>query len=664
MGSLYPLLAGSLAFASIATAAVRTLTGLSIPQQGASTPLNAVLYAPDTAVWTAPYPVISMLPGGGADIDSVAWAAQLLARDGYMVVITKPQSGGSAASYNTAAKSGIDYLLSPANPFLAEADTSRVGACGWSLGARALARTQEEDTRVDCIVAWDNLAISENGDEGSPSGGGTGTPVRVPRVPALGQASEMPGVDAQSKLTAWEHWRAHYVPCAEIVFATGTTTAAHLKWGTAGSTSDHDLFHHYTRAWFDRWLKNDRMGVERLLVDTLDGVNAPAFLSTLFTGGLYADGYDSADLRTLVTSSATARAFAPNLAEPAITTFNNAHHAYLNSAATARGRLFLFLPGTGALPFQYRQVLRCAADHGFHALGLMYVNSPSVGELTLTEPSDAAGKVRLEIIDGTDRTSLVNVNRANSIENRLVTALQYLQTRAPEENWARFLDAGNLIRWDRIIVSGHSQGGGHAAVISKVNACNRVLVFNASDWSSTADRPADWMSNPSATPVERVYGIGHMRDPLVIPSQIRLGWEALGLPRFGAEQPPESQAYPFGYTHQFMTDIDPSDTSSPQSFHGADIVDARVPLDAHGLPVMRPFWAHLMLSSQTDPQAGIGSGVVTISTTDGVLYQLQTSADLRVWINQGTPFAGDGGVLSAPVTPSGAVRFWRWLVIE
>lgn len=644
------------------SAAIRSVTGLSIPQQGSSTPLNAVLYAPDVGVWTAPYPLISMLPGGGADIDSVEWAAQLLARDGYMVVITKPQSGGSAASYNTAAKSGIDYLLSAANPYLSEADTNRIGACGWSLGARALSRTQEEDHRVDCIVAWDNLAISENGDEGSPSGGGSGLPVRTPRVPALGQASEMPGLDARSKLTAWEHWRSRGVPCAEIVFAVGTTSAAHLKWGTAGSVMEHDRFHHYTRAWFDRWLKNDRMGVERLLVSTLDGVSASSFLSNSFTGGLYADGYDSSDLRTLVTTSATARSFAPALADPAVTTFNNSHYAYRNAAATERGRLFLFLPGTGAFPIQYRQVLRCAADHGFHALGLMYVNSPSVGELTSSEPSDAAGKVRLEIIDGTDRTPLVNVNRTNSIENRLIAALQYLQTQAPSENWAQFLDAGPDIRWDRIIVSGHSQGGGHAAVLSKKEVCNRALIFNASDWSSTAGRPADWMSGPSATPVERVYGIGHLRDPLVVAAQIRLGWSALGLPRLGAEQVPESGGYPFGYTHQFMTNLDPSDMSSPQNFHGADIVDARVPLDPFGLPMLRPFWSHLMLSSHLEPRAQISGATISIPSTDGVLYQLQSSSDLTTWQNEGTPESGTGDTLSRTVSQSGEKRFWRWVV--
>lgn len=643
-----------------AGAAIRVVSGLSIPQQGSNTPLAAALYAPDAAVWVAPYPVISMLPGGGADISSVDWAAQLLAGDGYMVVITKPELGGSATSYHTAAKSGIDFLLSAANPYLAEADTQRVGACGWSLGARALARTQEEDLRVDCIVAWDNLAISENGDEGSPSGGGSGTPVRIPRVPALGQASEMPGVDAQSKIFAWEQWRARRIPCAEVVFAVGTTTAAHLKWGTAGSVAEHARFHHYTRCWFDRWLKDDRMGVERLLVSRLDGTAASSYLSTAYASALYADGYDSADLRSLIINAGTARTFTPGTADPAITTFNNSHYAYRNTAAVARDRLFLFLPGTGAAPFIYQQVLRCASDHGFHALGLMYPNSPAVGDLTSAEPPDAAGKVRLEIIDGTDRTALVSVNRTNSIENRLITALLYLGSIAPAENWTQFLGAGNSIRWDRILVSGHSQGGGHAGMISRVQSVNRAILFNASDWNNSAARPADWMFMSSATPAARVFGIGHLRDPLVTAPQIRLGWSALGLAALGIETPPESAAFPFAFTHQFMTDVEPQDNSSTMNYHGASVVDARTPLDAFSLPVLRPFWTHLLLAPGSLPQTSLNSNQLTLPTTDGVLYQLQSSTDLSTWADVGSPVLGDGGTLSTPVSLAGSRTFWRW----
>jgi hypothetical protein len=651
-----------LAFSS-AEAAIRAASGLSIPQHGGGGMLSAVLYAPDQALWTPPYPLVTMLPGGGAEISSVEWAAQALAGDGYMVVIPKPELGGSAQSYHLAARSGIDFLLSSANPYLAEADTQHIGACGWSLGGRALSRTQEEDLRLDCIVAWDNLAISENGDAGSPSGGFTPVPLRTPRVPAMGQASELGNTGSGVKITAWNHWRSHRVPCAEVVFATGSTAAAHLKWGTLGTSAEHDRFHHYTRAWLDRWLKGDRMGTERLLISTLAGTAASSYLSSSFFGGLYADGYDSADLRSLITQSSTSRTFTPSTAEPAISGFNSAHYAYRNTASTARDRLLVFLPGTGALPFNYRQILRCAADRGFHALGLMYVNSPSVGELTATEPPDAAGKVRLEIIDGTDRTPLVSVNRVNSIEHRLITALTYLQSQAPAENWAQFLSNG-LPRWDRILISGHSQGGGHSGMMAKQWLVSRCLMFNAGDWSPTAGRPADWLYSPSATPVQRQYGIGHLDDPLLSAANLRLQWQALGLPSLGAETAPETWDYPHAYTHQFMTDLDPSDTSSTQNFHGATVADSRVPLDTFGIPLLKPFWAHLLLSSHIQPQASFDGTTLSIPTTAGIRYQAQTSSNLRSWTDQGALHLGTGTTATHTIIPTSPAQFWRWQLVE
>ncbi len=643
---------------------IRTVSGLSIPQQGSSTSLNAAIYAPDPLLWAAPYPLVSMLPGGGADIGSVEWAAQRLAADGYIVIITKPQFGGSTASYNTAAKSGIDFLLSAANPFLAEANVSRIGACGWSLGGRSLARTQEEDERLSCIVAWDNLALSENGDEGSPSGGGTGSPIRTPRVPALGQASEMLGVDAQSKITAWKHWRAHGVPSAQIVFAVGSGLGAHLKWGSSGTTAEHDRFHHYTRAWFDRWLKGDRMATERLLVDTLGGVSAATYLSSDYVGAIYVDSYDCDDLRGLVVAGGNPRSFAPSAADPAITSFDALHFAYRHLAVPPRNRLFLFLPGTGAVPANYRQVLRCAADHGFHALGLSYVNSPSVAELTSGQPPDAAGNVRLEILDGTDRTPLVDVDRTNSIENRIITALQYLHGLAPQEGWSQYIDAGPRVRWDRIIVAGHSQGGGHAAIISRYHLCSRVISYNAVDWNGSEGRPADWMYAHAATPPERVYGVGHLRDPLVLPALVRQGWSALGIADLGTEQVPEGGSFPFGFTHQFMTDVEPQQAGVNTHYHGASVADARTPLDAQGLPVLRPFWSHLLLSSGLVPVITLVDGQLSIPTTEGVRYQLKASTDLTTstWTAVGSPVLGDGNPLMQQMIPLGDVTFWRWVV--
>ena len=53
---------------------------------------------------------------------------------------------------------------------------------------------------------------------------------------------------------------------------------------------------------------------------------------------------------------------------------------------------------------------------------------------------------------------------AESIVARLVAALRALDRQAPREGWGAYLD-GDQPRWDRILVSGLSQGAGMAAFI-------------------------------------------------------------------------------------------------------------------------------------------------------------------------------------------------------
>jgi hypothetical protein len=276
-----------------AQGAIRTQALPAIPVHGSTAVTYGVIYAPDAAVHAPPYPGISILPGGGADTNSVSWAAQLLARDGYVTVIVKPTSGSSTQAYNLAAQTGIDVLVSSANPFRAETDTARIGACGWSLGARSLTRTQEEDPRIDAVVEWDNLAISESGDAGSPSCTNTPNPIRTPRVPAMGQASEMCSAPADAKLTAFNYWRTAGVPSAEIVFKHSN----HFLWsGTSGTNAQHDASHYYTLAWFDRWLKGDLTAVDRIVAGTILGIARDSLLSATYWSGVYCDAYDCDDL--------------------------------------------------------------------------------------------------------------------------------------------------------------------------------------------------------------------------------------------------------------------------------------------------------------------------------------------------------------------------------
>jgi hypothetical protein len=235
------------------------------------------------------------------------------------------------------------------------------------------------------------------------------------------------------------------------------------------------------------------------------------------------------------------------------------------------GKLFVFLPGTGGPPVGYTQVLRNAAAGGYHAIGLAYVNDDAVNTLcSAGSPPDCQEQVRLEILTGTDTSALVDVDRPNSIENRLIKLLEYL-------SWPQYLDGGAL-RFSDIAFAGHSQGGGHAAMLAKLHIVHRAILFAATE-------PSAWTLGPHATPVEQFYGFVHTGDPQ---GQFFLNsWDNLGMP--GAPASVDGDAPPFGGSHRLQTSDPPADGNT----HGAPVVDPSTPFDGEE-PRYRDVWCYLV----------------------------------------------------------------------
>ena len=80
-------------------------------------------------------------------------------------------------------------------------------------------------------------------------------------------------------------------------------------------------------------------------------------------------------------------------------------------------------------------------------------------------PRDA----RSEILDGFDSSTVVNVNRANSIENRLNKLLVHLAATDPAGNWEKFIDGSGSEpqpKWSETMIAGSSLGAGQAAMIA------------------------------------------------------------------------------------------------------------------------------------------------------------------------------------------------------
>lgn len=272
-------------------------------------------------------------------------------------------------------------------------------------------------------------------------------------------------------------------------------------------------------------------------------------------------------------------------------------HVAINPVATDNiaGTLLVVLPGTGGGPAQYRLILRTGAARGYHAIGLAYPNPRAVGALCGgSADTDCFWNVRREIVTGTDLSSLVAANAPNSIVNRLQKLLAYLHTQYPTEGWGQYLVNGT-VDWSRIVVAGHSQGGGHAAVIAKLYSVNRGVYFSSPpDWDSLRGAPASWFARTGATEAGRQYGFAHLQDDLVPYAQLVPIWSVLGLQAYGAPTSVDGSAAPYGNSHQLTTAAAPNyGGGSLFPLHGATVVDAATPLSGTGTPLFEPVWVSL-----------------------------------------------------------------------
>ena len=276
----------------------------------------------------------------------------------------------------------------------------------------------------------------------------------------------------------------------------------------------------------------------------------------------------------------------PSATDPAITTFDTSHVVVRDPAVPARGRLFVFLPGSFGTPRGDEDVVREAARAGLHAVGLTYPNGWTVHALCAAVPEDpdCEEHVRREILDGVDRSDLVTVGRSDSIQQRLVRLLQHLDREEPDAGWGAFL-RGRSPRWRSIVVAGHSQGAGHAAMVARLHVVAGVVMFSSPSDTGPDGQPAGWLTGHHATPSDRYFGFVHVRDGS---ARILRSWEAIGVP--GPPMVVDGRAPPYGGSHTLLTDVV---TSGP---HGSTVTDRWTPRRPDGTPAFGPVWRYLCCS--------------------------------------------------------------------
>ena len=311
----------------------------------------------------------------------------------------------------------------------------------------------------------------------------------------------------------------------------------------------------------------------------------------------------------------------PSLAQPPTQASRNAEILHATDTLEEE-TLFLFLPGTGTSPNAVRGLLNAAADMGYHVLGLSYASLPtavSMMNLWCTRPKADAALCNEELHESVLFGSSASTAAASSTSSSTTSSssaaaassgahglwdlpanqsVAGLATAALRElRWLQFLtDAGGL-RWERLVVAGHSQGASHAAYLSTQVPLRGALFLSGPQEVPACSR--GWLRNRTQSQTRRRAAYSREEEcgdrpaanatycAAYYPHLLRDNLEAMGLQAgvVGAHS---------GYT---VLDYEPLVPEGSRSFHNAVALEAQAP------PAVNAVWKALLDQLGAPPPA-------------------------------------------------------------
>ena len=237
-------------------------------------------------------------------------------------------------------------------------------------------------------------------------------------------------------------------------------------------------------------------------------------------------------LGTTFTTGAVAQSelVRPSAADSNVHQYDDPSVVVSHGAADRGAPLAIFLSGTrGRAENGPRQLINIIAEQGYRVINLSYDDEPSLSQVCPRNPNPRCSFNFREMRTFGDGEAPVSNPPAEAIVPRLVALLRYLDHEHPDAGWGAYLSAGGQPAWNRILVSGLSQGAGMAAFIAKRYSVYRVVLFS-SPWDTTGrdQRPAPWLSGPSATPPDRWWAERHAREKTT--TLIANAYQALRIP--------------------------------------------------------------------------------------------------------------------------------------
>ncbi|MCB9733624.1 MAG: hypothetical protein H6745_13575 [Deltaproteobacteria bacterium] len=370
----------------------------------------------------------------------------------------------------------------------------------------------------------------------------------------------------------------------------------------------------------------------------------------------------TAQPETLAGKSWTLRAFDPRCADPTITNCTldgvclkeQKDNLVVVPDAITRPELWIHLGGSGGKPTNAKNILRAAAYSGYRALGLAYMNEPSVAD-RCNDPVTGVDydvtcseKTRLEVITGEDVSPWLEIGASDGLISRLEHALAWLDDRDPSGGWDAYRDGEGHVRWDRIAMSGFSQGGGNVGLISRDHPLRRAFFLSkgagsvktlagdcASDGSCAddgalccdlsgdpeCDEPpasggkcvhfelAPWVHTGAggegtaadrATPAARLYGLVNVNETAWTYSpDVFAAW---GMDAWGdfISADPGGEGPPFSGTHQLSSALEPCNGGSFHQSMGADAIQPKIGGCDGQKPAMWDAWLYMMSHEEAE----------------------------------------------------------------
>lgn len=306
------------------------------------------------------------------------------------------------------------------------------------------------------------------------------------------------------------------------------------------------------------------------------------------------------------------------------------HFAWTNQTCAQKNKLLVYLPGTIDNPQNTTFFPSLAANNGFHVVNLKYPNSTSAQTYcNASTDLDCYENFRRETIEGIDFSTDVVVDATNCIENRLLKLLIYLDLNYPTEGWGAFY-TGSSLNWNLFMVSGHSQGGGHAAIMAKHHVVDRVIMFaSPNDFSSEFNAPAQWSTETHLTPDSLYYAFGNYDDDIVDFSKQHWTWSNMGLASFGDTVNAFNSVCPYGNSHQIYTT---EQTAGLAGNHSNMVRDSMLTLDQWGIPIYQEAWKYLL-----GLPCDMNSNPELISNDNFKIYPVPLFGKTRVHFGHPTP---------------------------